>query len=218
MPSRDDDGYASVTALVLCAALSLVCAGVLSMTHVQSKRAARDLKRTADEEAMNTALIRFGMEVMQSSAPDRLEKTGSLGEGGDLKLTADNEQLKWPLNKAAELSEVQLKHKARLELASLLPVIAAAEDGQRPRNDCVRSLFSSYGYAALEGNVTTGGSVIAQAQARDGQVWRLKALAGAQVEERLVRFTGDSHKPFAVISRETYTLSEMPLCTDLIRP
>jgi len=212
----DDFGYASLTAIVLCAALSLVCAGTLGLVMAQKRQAQHDLFRAQQSEAINTAMLRFATEAVRAQGDDTMtsEETVDIPGGHmTVSLRAEYEGRKWPLAKIGELDEAVLHHYTPIASIDLQSIPASGDNS--PRNDCLRSLFSPYGMMDITHDLPKGTSLIAMSGGHDGQVWRLRAVAGNRVEERLVRFLGDPNHLFAVVSQEDYALGEMPTCTTM---
>ena len=213
---RCDAGYASLTAIVLCAALSLICAGTLGLVTAQKRQAQRALFRSQQLEAFNTAILRFSSEVVRAQGDDSLNGVETVDvPGGHMTVTlrAEYEGRKWPLGKIADVDETVLRHYTPLSRSALQSIPSSGDNALR--NDCLRSLFSPYGMMDTTHDLPKGTSLIAMSGGHDGQVWRLRAVTGNRVEERLVRFLGDPSHLFAVVSQEDYALGEMPTCTTM---
>jgi hypothetical protein len=209
--SHDDEGYAAMTAIILCAALSVICAGVLALSHQERRRAARALDALQTHEALNSALVRFSAQIQAPGAGDRL-----MSSTGDIKLLAENEAVKWPMEKLDEITPVALAHRTRAVTVEDLHAVARGRIEarlKRPVNDCFRRLLSPFGTASPTDDRPRGeeAGLLRQAM-RDGQVWRLRAAGKGRVREQLVRFTGDPARPYAVVADEEYPLAEMPEC------
>ena len=210
-------GYASVAAIVLCAALSLVCAGILAMVQVQKKQAARALFRTQQTEAVNTALLRFGQHIARAQGDGTMVRDEVVEVPGGrvtIALRAEYEGRKWPLARAEEVDELVLGQYLKLEKGAVIAGLPTALDAA-PKDDCLRSLFSTFGFADPKHELPAGSGLIGMSEGHDGQVWRLRAITGNRGEERIVRFLGDPNHLFAVVSQEDFALGEMPTCTQL---
>lgn len=212
----NDGGYATVTAIILCAAISVLCAGILGLTMTEKRQADRLLFRAQQAEAINTAVLDFSAALVraQGDATVSREETIPWREGRlTVKLRAEYEGRKWPIAKAAEIDEAVLAKYTSLPKQELEDAFSDADANRPvPPNDCLRSLFSSYGNTDPKKAFPQGVGLIASAGGHDGQVWRIRATTAGAMEERYVRFTGDSSHLFAVISQETFATARMPDC------
>lgn len=202
-----------MTALILCAALSVICAAILALAQQDRKRAERELVRVEMDVAMDEALTRAAAEVIASEGEYALSRDYTLG-GRAVQVVAENEAYKWPLDKVSDVSEVTLAHRTKAVTSNDLKTVKDGRTEPRfrwPVNDCFRQLASPFGFGPTDKDLPRRVSGFANA-AKDGQVWRLRAVLGQQVREQLIRFTGDPGRPFAVILNDTYTLREMPSC------
>jgi len=206
MPRHDPEGgYASLTAIILCAALSLLCTGMITLAMSQARSARRALFREQQTEAIHTALLRMGARIAGASGGSTLDETLSLTTPqGDMKVAvrAEQETRKWSRDAVDEVSAERLSAYTSLD----------AKELQQPQNDdCLRTLFSVYGQTAPDhdwpkpvGLIATGG--------HDGEVWRMRGVSGNHVIEQTVRFLGDPRHVFAVVSQEDRTVGDMPTC------
>lgn len=198
-------GYASLTAIILCAALSLLCTGLITLAMSQARSAKRDFFREQQLEAMNTALLMTGAQIETTAGAATIKMSHTIGTPqGNMTVTvrAEQEARKWPLAKFDVVSADLLKHYTSLDDRSL----------QAPQNaDCLRTLFSVYGQTAADHDWPQTMGLIASG-GHDGEVWRLRAVNGNHMVEETVRFLGDPQHLFAVISREDHALGEMPTC------
>ncbi len=216
VPRRNDAeaGYASLAAMVLCAALSILCAGLLTLDYAQKKQAERQFYRLRQAEAINAAVLRFAGDIVY--APDRDEITADTtidnpdGPAWRVHLVAQSEATKWPFGRIDEVSDVTLAHVTRLSRDDVLARAKAGHD------DCVLSLFSDFGFADPARDRPRGKGALFISTAKDGEIWRIRAVSGNRVEERRVRFLGETTHVFALLSKEEFSLGEMPDCTDLI--
>ncbi len=209
---RNDEGYATLTALVLCSAVSVLCAGALSLGFADKTREDRSLYRLQQREAMHSAIMAFAADMAQSTkySVSGREAIRSGDTTYAVTLSSQLETVKWPIDKLDQVGEAYLARHIRLsrdELAYRLRV--------RPQDDCVRSLFSDQGHIAPDQDLPEGQGALYVSTAKDGEVWRIRAVTGNRVEEELVRFTGGEHL-YNVISDQTSTLGETPSCADLI--
>lgn len=212
----NDGGYATVTAIILCAAISVLCAGILGLTMTEKRQADRQFFQTQQAEAINTAVLDFSTSLVRAQGDATISKDETVSwPGGRLtvKLRAEYEGRKWPIAKAAEIDEAVLAKYTSLPKQELEDAFSDADANRPvPPNDCLRSLFSSYGNTDPKKAFPQGVGLIASAGGHDGQVWRIRATTAGAVEERYVRFTGDSSHLFAVISQETFVRGQMPDC------
>lgn len=213
-PARSDGGYASMTAIVLCAALSLMCAAALGLVMAEKKQAQRQMFRAQQLEAINTAVLHFSGDIVRAQGDATLTKIENVDVPSGhmtVALRAEYEGRKWSLTKVGVVDEKLLKSYTALSRNDF--TVLAHGSG---KNDCLRSLFSNYGNADPHNDLPHGVGLIAMAGGHDGQVWRIRAITGGRLEERLVRFLGDPNRLFAVVSQEDFALGEMPSCTQLI--
>ncbi len=210
--NKADEGYATLTALVLCTAASVLCAGALSLGLADKTREDRSLARLQKEEAMRSAIMAFTADVAQTTkyslAGTETERSGDTTYS--ITLTSQLESVKWPVDKLSEVSEASLAKRTRLSRDEL-----AYRLHTRPADDCVRTLFSDLGQIAPDKDLPTQQGALYVSTAKDGEIWRIRAASGNRVEEQRIRFTGGEHL-FDVISAETSTLGETPSCADLI--
>jgi hypothetical protein len=210
--NRVDDGYATLTALVLCTAVSVLCAGALSLGFADKAREDRGFAHLQRREAMRSAIMAFTADVAQSTKYS-LSGTETVRSGDTnymVTLSSQLESVKWPLDKMGDVGPAGLAKRTRLsgsELADRLRM--------RPNDDCVRTLFSDLGQVAPDKDLPTSQGALYVSTAKDGEVWRIRAVSGNRVVEQRIRFTGGEHL-FDVISNETSTLGETPSCADLI--
>lgn len=221
LPRSDPDGcegYASLTAMVLCSAVAILCASTLALVTAERRTEARRLARLQLDEVVNTAVLRFVPDVLASTNPFEIkdEKTVNIrsGQAFKVELTAQSEFSKWPIARLAEVDSGALTHAIHLPAERIATLVA--ESGPALRNDCVRSLFSDLGQADPAHDRPGLNSALYASSAKDGQVWRIRAVSNGRVEERRVRFLGTPDRPFATVSVEHLSLGEMPTCTDLI--
>ena len=210
--NRADDGYATLTALVLCTAVSVLCVGALTLGFSDKTREDRSLYRLQQHEAIRSAIMAFAPEIAQTT---KYGLTGSETiRSGDtnyaVTLTSQLEMVKWPTDKMGEVGDAFLAKHTRLSRGELEDRLRA-----RPTDDCVRTLFSDQGQIAPNADLPTGQGALYVSTAKDGEVWRIRAVSGNRVEEELVRFTGGEHL-YDVITDTTSTLGEDPSCADLI--
>ena len=210
--NRADDGYATLTALVLCTAVSVLCVGALSLGFSDKTREDRSLYRLQQREAIRSAIMAFAPDIAQTT---KYSLTGSETiRSGDtnyaVALSSQLESVKWPLDKMGEVGEAFLAKHTRLSRGEL-----EGRLGAHPADDCVRTLFSDQGQIAPTSDLPMGQGALYVSTAKDGEVWRIRAVSGNRVEEQLVRFTGGEHL-YDVISVATSTLGEDPSCADLI--
>lgn len=210
--NRSDAGYATLTALVLCSAVSVLCAGALSLGFADKTREDRGLYRLQQREAMHATIMAFAADVAQSTkynvSGQQTFKSGDTTYA--VSLSSQLETVKWPIDKLGLVGEAFLARHTRLSRAELADRLR-----YRPDDDCLRTLFSDTGHIAPDQDLPKGEGALYVSTAKDGEVWRIRAVSGNRVEEQLVRFTGGEHL-YDVISDKTSTLGETPSCADLI--
>jgi len=210
---RSEDGYAALAALVLTAALSLGLTAALMAAGTERMRSQRAFVAAVRDEAMNEAVMRYTIDLVNGHDPvPAAYRIGAV----DVAVTGESEVRKWPVAAAARLTAADLKaHAQSLDLAEARTMAAETLAAQRtqsrlfvlPRNDCFRRLFSPLG---LNQPGTATPAVLGP---RTGEVWRFRAEAGPQVREIYARFMGDSRRPYAVLSEETFPRPQEPRCT-----
>ncbi len=223
MRPSPEGGYASVSAIILCAALSLLCAGVLGLVMAQKKMAQRDFLRAQQTEAVNTALMELGVLIAAQQGDATISKATSVQvPEGTMTVTvrAEYEGRKWPQKRLVDVEDAVLSAYVPEDLSkrwrsSESEGKTASTSDDALLDDCARSLFSPYGQADVKKPLPKGVGLIAMSAGHDGQVWRLRAVLGNRLEERRVRFLGDPKHIFAVVSQSDYALGEMPTCTQL---
>ncbi|EGF92861.1 hypothetical protein ABI_12990 [Asticcacaulis biprosthecium C19] len=201
-------------AIALCAAASLMCAAMLGLASSQKQKGQRDLVQLQQREAINTAVLRFAGQIARAQGEATLagqEEVAVPGGHVTVQLRAEFEGRKWPMTAIGDVEDMHLTAHTVLTRAQL----SGLATGVWPKNDCVRTLFSTYGHNDPKQDFPTGVSVITLSGGHDGQVWRIRAVSGGRVQERLVRFLGDPDRLFAVVSQEDYALGEMPTCAQL---
>lgn len=215
---NSDDGYATLTAIVLCGAAAMLCAGVLSVAAGERRTETRRWARVLEDEALDTAVMRFAARAAGMREPYQVQGSEMValpsGQALSVTLVAQSEAAKWPIAKVGDVPADVLARATGLTLARL-ETGAKGKGVYPPRDDCVRSLFSDLGQADPARDRPTIVSALNASNARDGQVWRIRAVTGNRVQERRVRFLGDPRRPFATLSVENLTLGEMPACTAL---
>jgi hypothetical protein len=214
----DDRGFMSVSALLACAALGLICAGLLSLATAQRRQSQNEMQRFQREEAMRAAIMHLGIEVLSASATrvtiaDYTAKVQDVDMKIDLR--AESEVAKWPLSQSEALISDVAASKTRLTLPKIKDLLLF--DPELSNHDCLRSLFSEKGQASVtKPEVKSNSDLVAVS--REGEIWRLKAAAGGQIIEQKVRYLGDPKRTYAVISDEVMSINNMPQCKDLIEP
>ncbi len=163
-------------------------------------------------EAIHAAIMAFSADIAQST---KFSLNGQQTfRSGDttyaVTLSSQLETVKWPIDKLDQVGDAVLARHTRLSRDALAYRLRV-----RPEDDCVRSLFSNQGRSAPDKDLPTEQGALYVSTAKDGEVWRIRAVSGNRVEEQLVRFTG-SERLYDVISDRTSTLGETPSCADLI--
>ena len=203
-------------AVILCAAISLTCAGLLGLVMTQKKQAQRGLVKEQRQEAINTAVMMASTEIIRQQGAGTFLKdvVVSTPEGDTtVQIRAEYDGRKWPLDRLEDVDPVVLGQYTSLGLDDLASRATRHIDGgAEPADDCVRSLFSSKGYADPKKELSEGVGAISGSAGHDGQVWRIRAVINSRVQERYVRFLGDANHLFAVISQNDYALARIPSC------
>ncbi len=210
--NKADDGYATLTALVLCTAVSVLCAGALALGFADKTREDRGLSRLQQQEAMRSAIMAFSVDIAQTTKYS-LNETQTVRSGDTnyaVVLSSQLETVKWPIDKIDAVGEEFLAKHTRLSKDALADRLRV-----RPDDDCVHSLFSDLGRSPPDRDLPTQQGALYVSTAKDGEVWRVRAVSGNRVIEERVRFTG-GQRLFDVISNQTSTVGETPSCTDLI--
>ncbi|MDV6331304.1 hypothetical protein [Asticcacaulis sp. 201] len=203
-----------MTAVILCAAISLVCAAGFTLASAQKRLAQREFAKVQVDEAINIAIMRTGLAVAREQGDHTVSTTEIVKvPGGSVQVSvrAEFEGRKWNATKSTDVNDVVLGRVTEMskdQISELLNLAATPKRG----TDCVRSLFSSYGNADPEKALPTGTSAIYVSGGHDGQVWRLRAKAIGRVQEWYIRYTGDSAHMFAVITQQDYPAIRFPDC------
>jgi type II secretory pathway pseudopilin PulG len=208
-----ESGFATVTAIILCAVVSIVCAGVLGLTLTKKRLAERQLFQMQRSEAANTAILQFGTEIIRAQGDATITKEQVISWSGGhvtVALRAEYEGRKWPVSKVGEVGEAVLGKYTSLTKGEIAQLAGTGQ--AMAKNDCVRTLFSTYGNTDPKKEFPTGIGLIASAGGHDGQVWRIRAVTAGTVDERYVRFTGDSAHLFGIVSEEDFAKSQMLDC------
>jgi hypothetical protein len=187
---------------------------VLSLTLAQKRLAERQLFQMQQSEAINTAVRQFGTEIIRAQGDATITKEQVISWSGGhvtVALRAEYEGRKWPVSKIDEVDEAVLGKYTSLTKGEIAQL--AGTNQAMAKNDCVRTLFSTYGNTDPEKEFPQGIGLIASAGGHDGQVWRIRSVTAGTVDERYVRFTGDSAHLFGIISEETFAKSQMLDCS-----
>jgi hypothetical protein len=211
--SRQEAGYATLTAIVLCAAVSILCAGAITLADSHRRIEARKLERLQRAEAINSAVMQFAIEI--ASSPERYALRGARtisinGKSVNVALAAQAEYAKWPLLAVDAVSPAHLAKTTRLSLSEIERRVALKQS-----DDCIETMFSIHGRIDPSDALPKGKGPRATSAVKDGQLWRIRAVSGTIVEERRVRFLGDPDHLFALVSVYRTNLGDMPECADL---
>jgi hypothetical protein len=227
---RDDSGYATPAAAVICLAIALVVTGVIARSLSELRLAKAALSRTEAEYAMSAAMDAALMGIFTSDQPPPYRWVqAALGKAYEI--TAEPERAKLSPSAMADQDDetfaalgvsVADPVRDRLRLFTLgqhLVWISDQADTEGWRR-CAATFASPYG---------AGTSVIIpiyrspnmgaqSARPRAGEVWRIQARdPDGWQEERVVRFTGDGLNPAAVIDRRFVRASKgQRKCEDLL--
>lgn len=210
-----EDGYATITAIILCAAISFMCAGILGVTLTLKRQSERQLLQIQQTEAVNTAVLEFSTELIRTQGDATFSEEKAVSwSGGRLtvNLRAEYEGRKWPLARLNDLDETVLSKYTTVSKQTFMEEALSKTKDAIPREDCLRSLLSPYGNTDPKKAFPQGAGLIASAGGHDGQVWRIRASAANMVKESYVRFIGDSAHLYAVIRQENFAVANMPDC------
>ncbi|HWU50265.1 MAG TPA: hypothetical protein VN042_10335 [Asticcacaulis sp.] len=207
MPRHEDPqaGYASLTAIILCAALSILCTGMITLATSQARSAKRALYRAQQQEAMNTALLRTGAHIAMISGAATVTRDEAIATPQGtmtVHVRAEQEARKWPLGQIEKVDPKILADYTALSPEAL---------GQTQNQDCRKTLFSEVGQTPPDHAFPKPVGLIASGS-HDGEVWRLRAVSGNRVIEEDVRFLGDPSHIYAVVSQDEKALGESPTC------
>ena len=213
----EDGGYASLSVLILVMALSILIAAGLSLSQQVHHQAQAAYNSAQTDEALNKAMMRFGVESLQSQERESVKATYTLNNQ-TVYVTGENEALKWPVKDAVKLTPALLSDRVQKvsfdDMLDLIKSVNPTSIGPRdmPRNDCFRRLFSPYGQAEFKPRPPALALNPSGLTSKEGQVWRFRAIIGNRVRESWVRFTGGADRLYAVISEQDLTLSQEPPC------
>ena len=212
-----ESGYASLSVLILVMALSIMIAAGLGLSQQILHQAQSSYKTAQSDEALNEALMRFGVEALQSPEREFINSNYTINNQS-ISITGENEALKWPVKDSIKLTPILLSDRtARVsfeDIRNLIRNVSLTSSAPRdmPMNDCFRRLFSTYGQAEFKPRLPSAGGLSAGLASKDGQIWRLRAILGNRVRESWVRFTGGTDRLYALISEQDQTLSREPSC------
>jgi hypothetical protein len=212
--SEEDAGFATASALVVCASLAIIAGGVASLSVAELRRSRSELERVRIAYALDAAQVLAAADLMKSSGPGRLEWSVKTG-GGSVDVLAEPESAKASLPAAAALDEAVFTHlgvtdaallKQRLQHAadepSQLPAIADLDAAALWRS-CAPSAVSAFGRRDKLELAPAGAPQPGGFSWRPGEIWRVRATAqDGWTEDRIVRFTGDVNRPTATIAEQ----------------
>lgn len=216
--SRDEQGYATPAALVVCLSLALVASAMIVRSTAALRLARSDLEMTQTSYALDGAHLAAAAAVVRTAQKGPYHWTFTTDLGW-VEAWAEPERDKLGLSNAADLNDEvfmafgvtdvaairQRLRAAASSLGTLPPDIAAMDEAMTWRR-CAPSLISLYGeaeaLAAATHVVPKAGPGPEPQSWRIGEPWRIAVTTAAGWrDERVVRFTGDASQPVAVVVR-----------------
>lgn len=211
----ESNGFATVSALVLSAAVALVVAASMAVAAAELGAARREAYRSDVEALLDAAHLQAAYEVAATSNTNRLHWPMDV-LGRRVMILAENEASKISFSAPAEGWPESLFVRLGIDSARAGPLLAEA-GAARDRNavfnapfgetwrQCALSVFSPVGQAAVLDYQEPGRPGNDQPDWRTGQVWRIRArAANGWTDDRLVRWSGDGQAPAFVIERRFY--------------
>lgn len=208
-----DGGYATAAAALTALALSLVVSAVMgaSLTDLRASRAA--LARTTTEASLDGVQQAAVVAVLEAGQAGRL-RWFIASEQGPVEVLAEPEAPKLSLVSAADLDDSDLAGLGGVSTASIKSrlralALSGADASEVTRiaalplwRACASSLISPYGRADALTLSPARQPAAGRFAWRAGEVWRLRALSpDGWADDRIVRLTGDSQHPAAIIER-----------------
>lgn len=213
-PDDSQAGFATPAAAAICLALATTIAAVMTMAATAQRAAARDLRRTQSEFFLAGARLMVAQTLIGSSNVGRVRWTLS-APGEDLEVVAEPEAAKLSLGQAASRAGplgAMLSAITPGSLSSTLqglvarPVVSAGDianaDASPAWRLCARSLISRDGQATDLPSEPPAQPMPGPTNWRAGQLWRFRITdPEGWTDDSVVRLTGDSGHPIAVVSR-----------------
>jgi hypothetical protein len=220
----DQDGFATPGAAVVSLALAIMVTAVMVRSTSELRRARADLERTRAEYALEGAAAAAEISILQSRPADRYAWSLS-NDLGAFEVLAEAEAPKLALAKADALDDTRLAQlgvqnadalRARLldlsTYETTAPEVASA-DASPAWKACGPSLVSLWGFQSAPHLAPSTEPDNAGGAVRLGEVWRIRTRSGQGLtDDRVVRFTGDSQHPAAVLARRLYQTKKGDTC------
>lgn len=213
-PDRHDDGYATVAAATMALALGIVATAVVGVGVADLRLARADARATKVELGLAGAQVAaVGALLTRASAP-RLRWRAS-SDLGTVTVLAEAEARKLSLGSAAALDDDALGRLGVTDAEGLrrrLRAIAQTKGAPALSLDaldsgplwraCASMLISPYGRGRTLQAAAPVEPQPTQAPSPPGSVWRMRVSGpSGWSEDRIVRLTGDEHRPAAVLER-----------------
>ena len=214
MLGRDESGYATAVASVICLGIALVVTALVVRSMAELRLAKAEFARMKAENALSAAQNAAMLAIATSSQPAPYHWTvASLGQAVDV--LAEPEAAKvgaqtLSAQDPAVLAQLGAANPAavRDRLAAISPTgaltwVADLDDSPVWRR-CAPSYVSQFGYQPQAPRLSYGEPRSGKQPAffRAGEVWRIQVTDDqGWRDERIVRFTGDGLKPAAILGR-----------------
>jgi len=218
-PMKTSAGFATSAATLASLAISLVVAAVVASAISQLRLAQAQMTEAKVQAALDGAHRRAAMALMEPGRTIQVHWAIATSSG-DAEAVAESEGAKLSLAAASKLEPDQLQRLGvsdPSELRSRLVALAAAPSAQGldlySADDaaiwraCARSIVSPYGGDRLPTAAQKSSGGPDPNGRRAGEVWRIRLTLTGWTDDRVVRFTGDTHSPVGVIARRFYRWS-----------
>ena len=213
-PERSADGFATASAMLICASLAAVTAGVMGLTVAELRRSRAALAQTQDEYALAGAQTLAAAALMQTNETRRFQWSLDAGQG-QIEVIAEPEAQKASYRAAAAWDEQTLARLGVRDAASLRQSLSRL-DGAPPARQwlgrldsaplwraCAQSVISPFGRGEALGLQAAKAPAATGDNGRVGEIWRIRAAkADGWADDRLIRFTGDPDRPVAAIQQQ----------------
>ncbi len=204
-------GYATASAIAVSMALAMIASAVAGLSGAELKDARADLARVRIESDLDAAQALAAIAVLKSDQKTRL-RWSLITQNVEVDVLAEPEATKAGYDQAAKLTGAEFARLGVEDMAALRDRLggAAAEHQASPREldssvlwqTCAPSMISRFGQAEALGLVKAETPNTRRFDWRAGDVWRIRvASPDGWSDDRLVRFTGDTLHPAAIIER-----------------
>lgn len=222
------EGYATVSALVLSMAISLVVAGSMAVAGAELRAARRDLERVQQDAWFESAHLRTAYQIATSVGGHRLGWQDSW-DGSDYEVLAEPEAGKASVRDVSTDWDDSVFRALGVSPDRVRPLLASLTSRERADlleidssptwRSCILSLISPIGAGSAADPEAPSGPGNAEIDWRTGQVWRIRIRAAdGWTDDRLVRWSGDGRTPVYVIDRQLYRLRESSVpCESIVR-